>query len=118
MAVEAMMPLDPEHGPSWKRFGVCTGTRSFVYRLFDSGGDLLYVGFTWNPYERWTSHRRTKPWWPEVAFVSLSMHEGDLPTRAAETRAIHEERPRYNIHQVRRTSGTHQNDQASVLPLV
>ena len=70
-----------------------------LYRFFDADGHLLYVGISLNPGERWKQHRADKPWWLEVASITID----HLPDRdaalQAETAAIKSERPRYNIAQ-------------------
>jgi predicted GIY-YIG superfamily endonuclease len=71
-------------------------TATALYRLYDSAGELLYIGVTSNPQVRWGQHKSEKPWWPQVARKTLEW----LPTRDealdAEPRAIVSERPRYN----------------------
>jgi hypothetical protein len=37
-----------------------------LYRLFDEYGQLLYLGITGNPGQRWKDHAKAHPWWPEV----------------------------------------------------
>ncbi|MFB4320325.1 GIY-YIG nuclease family protein [Actinomadura sp. 21ATH] len=69
-----------------------------LYRFYDAGRRLLYVGMTTgNPRHRWTGHRRRAPWWPDVAFVQVE----HLPTwndaRAAERAAIRAARPMHNV---------------------
>lgn len=78
--------------------GVTTPPKSqTLYRFWDSKDVLLYVGISVRPWERWKQHRGEKPWWEEVARVTLE----NFPTRddvlAAELRAIRTEEPRYNI---------------------
>lgn len=67
-----------------------------VYRLFDAGDQLLWVGSTRALKPRLASHRR-KPWWPEVARVAVQRFASREEARQAETRAIRTERPRHNI---------------------
>lgn len=67
-----------------------------VYRLYDANGELLYIGSSDNPEKRWTAHRSTKPWWPQVARHEVTWH----PWREAwgvEARAIWNERPKHNV---------------------
>jgi hypothetical protein len=70
-----------------------------VYALYGETGDLLYVGIAASDrlYDRWDEHRRTKPWWDEVA----DMKEVDsYPDRAlaetAEAMLIRKRQPKYN----------------------
>lgn len=59
--------------------------RSALYRLFDAAGRLLYVGVTTNPAQRFSEHRRSKEWWPQVARRDVQW----IPTREeAEQREI------------------------------
>ena len=68
-----------------------------VYRLYDTAGDLLYVGMSHDPELRWKSLASTKPWWPKVARKTVEW-VGDFPaTRDVEASAIKDERPRYNF---------------------
>lgn len=43
----------------------------YVYRLFNSAGDLLYIGATGNIWERFGQHawRTRNPWWDQVDFA-------------------------------------------------
>lgn len=70
---------------------------SAVYQLFDSKGDLLYVGQAANPKGRFVTHAREAEWWAEVACWTVEW----WPTRDAalreEKRLIAERLPRCNI---------------------
>lgn len=37
-----------------------------LYRLYDRGGLLLYVGLSTEPERRFREHRRSTPWWRDV----------------------------------------------------
>lgn len=50
----------------------------YVYLLFDSADELVYVGRSFRPADRFTKHRR-KPWWPTVASVAL-IRVSDVPS--------------------------------------
>jgi hypothetical protein len=68
-----------------------------IYRLFNEAGELLYVGITHRRYYRLHEHAATKPWWDEVATATF---QHVLTRRAAidaETKAIADENPRYNV---------------------
>lgn len=45
---------------------VVSNTATAVYRLYDSGGELLYVGITNNPVRRFSQHQSEQPWWGAV----------------------------------------------------
>jgi predicted GIY-YIG superfamily endonuclease len=68
-----------------------------VYRLFDADGDLLYVGIAGNPGRRFEQHRADKPWWGEVSRIDLEHWPTRQEAAEAESQAIREESPRYNI---------------------
>lgn len=95
------MIIDPLDRPSWKQFGIVGCDNELIYRLYDVDSVLLYVGITWNPFNRWTLHARTKSWWLEVASADVRHCRTVREARAQETAAIHTEGPRYNIHQVK-----------------
>lgn len=86
---------DPQ---SWKSFGESGPGREFVYLLYDENRALLYVGITWNPFVRWTSHSRSKPWWPLVTWAEVWVCQDD-EARAVEAHCIKTRHPRFNIHQ-------------------
>lgn len=71
-------------------------TPQALYRFFASDGALLYVGISLNPGARWKSHRSDKPWWTEVANVSVEHYPNRTAVMDAEREAIKAERPRYN----------------------
>jgi predicted GIY-YIG superfamily endonuclease len=37
--------------------------RTALYRLYDATDQLLYVGISTNPEERWKTHTMLKSWW-------------------------------------------------------
>jgi predicted GIY-YIG superfamily endonuclease len=82
-----------EHRALWSQYFPNTWS---VYRLW-LGGDLLYVGFSTNPYRRLHEHAKDKHWWPFVQWGSAIAynHEGDAVH--AEQHAISTEGPLYNV---------------------
>lgn len=68
-----------------------------LYRFFNEAGELLYVGITKDPFNRFKGHQSEKQWFPEVSRSTMQ----HFPTRAdlivAEEKAIQEESPKYNI---------------------
>jgi len=70
-----------------------------LYRFFDAQNVLLYVGISINPPQRWNQHRVEKPWWMEVAQVTVEYPEDAV---MAERLAIISENPRYNGPAARR----------------
>lgn len=68
-----------------------------LYRFFDATGQLLYVGLTSDPGRRMGQHRVEKPWWSEVANVTIQTYPDRESVAAAERAAIRTETPRYNV---------------------
>ena len=59
-----------------------------LYRLFDADDRLLYIGITLDPAQRFREHRRTQPWWPDVArrvveWLPVAGREAEYCERAA-----------------------------------
>lgn len=74
-----------------------------LYRFLSADGELLYVGITSNPGRRWPEHEKSKPWWHEVTNIKCERHLNRDAALFAETEAIRNERPRYNIAQAVRS---------------
>lgn len=74
---------------------------SWVYKLRDSDGLLLYVGKTNHPYKRFydsrTAHFATKSWWSDVATIETICYENEKTALTAELHFIHWEDPKYNV---------------------
>lgn len=68
-----------------------------LYRFWDADGALLYFGISVRPWDRWKQHAGEKPWWDEVAKVTLEAFATRDEVRAAELAAIKGEGPRFNI---------------------
>ena len=66
-----------------------------LYRHFNKGGALLYVGITNNPSARWSQHR-DKTWWPEVASSAYEHFKSRHDLQQAEREAIRREQPLWN----------------------
>ena len=67
-----------------------------VYQFFDKEGKLLYIGCARFPLERKAGHR-TKPWYGEIASMTLEPARPYKEARAAEAAAIALELPPYNF---------------------
>lgn len=67
-----------------------------LYRLFNENGELLYVGISWMPEDRFKAHAKERRWWQEVARRELTWFEEREEAKAAEKTAIRVEKPRYN----------------------
>jgi excisionase family DNA binding protein len=68
-----------------------------LYRFYDAHDRLLYVGLTANPGSRWQAHSHDKPWWAQVARVTVEHFDGREEVEAAEVAAIKTEKPLHNV---------------------
>lgn len=68
-----------------------------VYRLYDSGGTLLYVGITNSLPVRFAQHAAEKSWWPQVAQKTAVLYGSRTEAEKAELTAIRTESPVHNI---------------------
>ncbi|MFJ2630904.1 hypothetical protein ACIO6U_02930 [Streptomyces sp. NPDC087422] len=66
-----------------------------VYRLYETGGRLLYVGMTNNPDVRFKWHSRMH-WWHRVARKDVEWHSDRTAARHHEAAAIKSEEPILN----------------------
>lgn len=70
--------------------------RTALYRHFDAGGQLLYVGISLSAVQRLAQHKTGSEWFPKIARVDIEW----LPSRAialrAEAAAIERENPLHN----------------------
>ncbi|MDQ6721875.1 MAG: GIY-YIG nuclease family protein [Candidatus Dormibacteraeota bacterium] len=67
-----------------------------LYRFYDRRGDLLYVGISLGFLIRWGQHR-DKEWWHQIARSTLQHFPSRELALAAESLAIRDEHPRFNI---------------------
>lgn len=69
-----------------------------LYQFFDDADQLLYVGITNNPGERWAQHRRlaATTWWPLAARGTVDWFGSRKDATAAELRIIRTQAPLYN----------------------
>lgn len=72
-------------------------TPTTLYRLYDEGGDLLYVGISTRPLQRVREHSKGQTWWTEVASQTFEHYPTRQAAADAELDAIRTEHPRYNI---------------------
>jgi hypothetical protein len=71
------------------------GDGAFVYRVYSTRGELLYVGRTESLLTRFNGHR-SQPWWFEMGSVAWELWPSRAVAVEAELTAIQNERPRYN----------------------
>jgi hypothetical protein len=84
-----------EHPRTWPVRPIVYGTS--LYRMWNYGGDLLYVGIASDPGKRFDQHSRYKRWWHEVDTIKVIHYPTRAEARAAELVAIRSESPRYNV---------------------
>lgn len=66
-----------------------------VYRLWDAGGELLYIGSAYEPEVRCKEHQK-KPWWSKVASRTEEWHSNRGTAYVEEMKAIAVEGSKYN----------------------
>lgn len=71
--------------------------KTTLYRYFDSEGRLLYVGITGDNTKRQSQHRRNSFWFGEIATATFEHFDSRDLADEAETKAINDETPIYNI---------------------
>lgn len=76
-----------------------------VYRLYGGAGELLYVGMSNAPLERFIEHRDAKAWWPDVETYSIEWFMTRSEAENAEAAAIKDEWPVHNIAHQPRANG-------------
>jgi predicted GIY-YIG superfamily endonuclease len=74
-----------------------TGNEVAVYRLYDAGEQLLYVGVSRDPMQRWAQHQAAA-WWRDVATYAVTWCADRSAAEAAELDAIASEAPLHNVH--------------------
>lgn len=70
--------------------------RTALYRCFDADDELLYVGISKDPAERWKQHRGSA-WWRHVTMRTVEWYDDRAAAERAERKAIQSEGPRYNV---------------------
>jgi len=71
-------------------------TRTAVYRHFNAGGRLLYVGCSHDPLGRFVGHKCKSSWAYDVVRIDVEWHATKEGALAAEAAAIKRERPPFN----------------------
>lgn len=70
---------------------------TYLYRLFDAEGRLLYVGITKQLETRMEQHAKVQHWWPLVVSRNTQPFATRVAAMEAEAAAILSENPSYNI---------------------
>lgn len=94
--------FSPNDIQAFKKFGTAGPGQCFIYQLFDDNQQLLYVGITWNPFDRWRSHRKKYEWWQSVVSAAVWICESERNARTWETWCIKNLSPIHNKHQKRK----------------
>lgn len=68
-----------------------------LYRHFDGGGALLYVGISLRPFTRTKEHTVLSGWADQIANVRIEYFPTRKEALEAEARAVREENPAHNI---------------------
>ena len=68
-----------------------------LYRHFDEGERLLYVGISFGAYHRYQAHLRQSHWANSVARIEIERFPNRKAAQKAETVAIKTEMPLHNI---------------------
>jgi hypothetical protein len=76
----------------WSR----TAPGTWLYRMFDTDGALLYIGISGALGTRMDLHRTDKPWWPDVDHIIATMIGHEHVALDLERAAIRAEMPRHN----------------------
>lgn len=71
--------------------------RCYLYRFFDAGGRLLYVGIARDLGSRFAAHRRRGEWWSCVVSGTIETYPSRAEAELAEALAIHSEHPLHNV---------------------
>lgn len=79
------------------RVSCVSDDRTALYRHFDAAGRLLYVGISLCALTRLGGHRAASHWFPEIATVTIEWHPTREAATLAESAAITQERPAYNL---------------------
>jgi predicted GIY-YIG superfamily endonuclease len=68
-----------------------------LYRLYDSAGQLLYLGLSNAPERRWEEHARSKFWWHLVARKTVTWHQDRETAERLEAEGISAEKPLHDL---------------------
>lgn len=81
---------------------------TWLYRMFNRDGDLLYIGISNDPVLRLSQHANEKPWVKREVTkweIEPTSYPSFAAALAAERKAIEAEHPRYNVvHNQRKTA--------------
>lgn len=75
--------------------------RTALYKAFDAGGRLLYVGIARNWGSRWSQHAERSPFYATVARLEIEWCVSRAAALAREAELIRSKRPAHNIRSAR-----------------
>lgn len=70
--------------------------RTALYRHFDTGGGLLYIGISLCAFTRTRQHGMVAPWFHDVARIEIEWFPTRAMAESAEWQAIRREQPLHN----------------------
>lgn len=85
--------------------------QNYLYRHFDSEGNLLYVGISINPFKRLNEHKQASSWFDKVKNLTIERFESRDQALIAETDAILNEKPIYNIKKTKENNSIYKESQ-------
>mgnify|MGYP003346331237 CR=1 FL=1 len=71
--------------------------RTQLYRHFDKEDNLLYVGISFSSLLRLSQHKSLSSWYGQISRVTIENFENREQALEAETKAILNEKPKYNV---------------------
>jgi hypothetical protein len=71
--------------------------KNVLYRMFDSDGDLLYVGISCHAQTRFRQHFNKQPWGKDVKNIAVESFADRASLLEAEKNAIKNEKPKHNV---------------------
>jgi hypothetical protein len=87
-----------------------------LYRLYDGNNQLLYIGISADPEQRWEGHALyNSQWWPLVAKKAIEWHDDRHLALAHEYLSIAREKPLHNRRQSKPSTDGWQNREAARL---
>lgn len=73
------------------------GEQTYVYRIYNSSNELIYIGCTHHVPKRLNVHRQLMWWAPQIETVKADTYADRVSAHAAEKAAIYAENPKWNI---------------------
>lgn len=71
--------------------------KTWLYRVYNNNGNLLYVGITATPKQRMIDHKKNSVWWDDKRDMIWESFNSRFEAEYAERGAIKQENPVFNI---------------------